>query len=298
MRRLLAFSGLRCVTFCLMDNHFHLLLEVGDEEGQAFKAGATAEEVFERVGALYEAEEVRVVRETYGRLLASSRSGRAAREYLQTFLDRMYNLSTFMKELKARFTMWYNRRKGRKGTLWEERFKSVLCEGKGEFLKILAAYIDLNPVRAGIVGDPKEYRWSGYGEAVAGDRGSRLGLVVAVSPEVGRGAPWRTVQAAYRRLLYGVGCGGRRGLSGAAVEAVIASGGMLSAAQVVRCRVRYFSYGMVLGSKAFIEEFFGGRRDLSGVRRKPGARRMRFGDFREMMVARDLRSDVLFWGRA
>jgi putative transposase len=44
----------------------------------------------------------------------------------------------------------------------------VLVEGAGYALTTMAAYIDLNLVRAGIVGDPKDYRWCGYGAAVAG----------------------------------------------------------------------------------------------------------------------------------
>lgn len=47
-------------------------------------------------------------------------------------------------------------------------------------LSTMAAYIDLNPVRAGIVKDPKDYRWSGYGDAVAGKRLRRAGLMRVV----------------------------------------------------------------------------------------------------------------------
>ncbi|MEZ5431159.1 MAG: hypothetical protein R3F31_08270 [Verrucomicrobiales bacterium] len=43
-------------------------------------------------------------------------------------------------------------------------------------LLTMAAYIDLNPVRAGMVDDPKDYRWCGYAEAVAGGRRARRGL--------------------------------------------------------------------------------------------------------------------------
>jgi putative transposase len=41
----------------------------------------------------------------------------------------------------------------------------------------MPAYIDLNPVRAELVKDPKDYRWSGYGEAVAGNQARRVGLM-------------------------------------------------------------------------------------------------------------------------
>ena len=79
----------------------------------------------------------------------------------EQFTDRMWDLGKFMKTLKQRFTTWYNKCNGRKGTLWEDRFKSVLVED-GDALRTMSSYIDLNPVRAGIVDDPKEYRWCGY----------------------------------------------------------------------------------------------------------------------------------------
>src|SRR5262245_1223977 len=98
----------------------------------------------------------------------------------------MWAVSAVMKLLKQRFTQWYNGRTDRKGTLWEDRFKSVLVDGAGEGLTAMAAYIDLNPVRAGLVKDPKDYRWSGYGQAVAGKKRARLGLQKVVRG-VGRG---------------------------------------------------------------------------------------------------------------
>ena len=79
----------------------------------------------------------------------------------------MGDLSQYLKELKQRFSQWHNLRQGRRGTLWEERFKSVLIGADGSALSTIAAYIDLNPVRAGLVADPARYRWSGYGQAMA-----------------------------------------------------------------------------------------------------------------------------------
>ena len=55
-----------------------------------------------------------------------------------------------MKVLKQRFTQWFNGRHARRRTLWEDRFRSVLVEGKGQALRAMAANIDLNPVRAKI----------------------------------------------------------------------------------------------------------------------------------------------------
>jgi hypothetical protein len=92
----------------------------------------------------------------------------AAEALRERWFGRMWDISQFMKTLKQRFTQWFNGRHNRKGTLWEDRFRSVLVEGKGPALKAMAAYIDLNPVRANICDDPKDYRWCSYGEAVGG----------------------------------------------------------------------------------------------------------------------------------
>ncbi len=68
----------------------------------------------------------------------------------------------------------------------------MLVEGKGRTLSIMAAYIDLNPVRAGIVKDPADYRWSGYAEAVAGRKTARMGLKKVVMGVVAAERPGET----------------------------------------------------------------------------------------------------------
>jgi len=56
---------------------------------------------------------------------------------------RLFDLPAFMKELKLRMTLRYNKEHGRKGTLWEGRYKYSLVED-GEAMRAVAAYIDLN----------------------------------------------------------------------------------------------------------------------------------------------------------
>ena len=72
-----------------------------------------------------------------------------------------------MKGLLIRFTRWFNGKHTRKGTLWEERFKSVIVQS-GDAARTMAAYIDLNLVRLGMVADPAGYCWGSYGEAIGG----------------------------------------------------------------------------------------------------------------------------------
>ena len=93
----------------------------------------------------------------------------------------MGDVSIFMKELKHGFSIWYNRTHGRFGTLWAERFRSVLVEGRPLALQTVAACIDLNPVRANLCQDPKDYRFCGYAEGCDYERSFRRKLL-ALTP--------------------------------------------------------------------------------------------------------------------
>ena len=114
-----------------------------------------------------------------------------AQARLEGFKKRFCNVSGMMKELKERFSKWHNRRNGRRGTLWMDRYKSVLVEGPrrddGEgildALRVMLLYIDLNPIRAGLVGGPAHYRWSGFGAGVGG------GVKEERGPDRSRGSP-------------------------------------------------------------------------------------------------------------
>ncbi|MBX3733895.1 MAG: hypothetical protein KF791_15065 [Verrucomicrobiae bacterium] len=70
----------------------------------------------------------------------------------------MWDISGHLHRLRQRFTRWFNRGKGRRRVPWEDRFKSVLVEGVGDPPATMAASFDLNPVRAPLVKDPKDYR--------------------------------------------------------------------------------------------------------------------------------------------
>ena len=76
--------------------------------------------------------------------------------------EKLSNLSEFVREIKVGFTRYYNKRHNRRGYFWGDRFKSVIVE-KGETLINCLAYIDLNPIRAGLVDRPEDYRWNSLG---------------------------------------------------------------------------------------------------------------------------------------
>ncbi|TGN40692.1 transposase [Marinobacter confluentis] len=71
------------------------------------------------------------------------------------------SLSRFMKALGQRYAQYFNFKYERTGTLWEGRFKSCLVDTESYFLQC-QRYIELNPVKAGMVDNPEDYRWSSY----------------------------------------------------------------------------------------------------------------------------------------
>jgi putative transposase len=281
--RMAEFCGLKVVTYCLMGNHFHLLAEVPHRDTwlQRFEGPHGEAKLLEHLRILYSKTYVGLLSDELSDLRQRGLES-LAQQKLEAIKKRFCDLSLFVKEVKERFSRWFNKRRGRKGTLWMDRFKSVLVEGKGEALRTMAAYIDLNPVRAGLVKDPKDYRWCGYAEALGGSRRAQRGLCKAIGKPVDG---WQSAGAAeaYRCILFDEGRAVKdaqneavveSGMSAESVRSVLAERGKLSASELVRLRVRYFSDGAVLGSKAFVEDIFEAQRDQFSPKRKRGAKRI------------------------
>ena len=291
MRRMLwqmaEVCGVEVLTYAVMSNHLHVVVRVPakDEADTA----VSNEEVLRRYGVWFGAS---VLAEARKGLRGASEEGWA--EFRGKYLPMMHDLSWFMRLLKQRFSRWFNAYHKTFGTLWAERFTSVVIEGGGEALLAVCAYVDLNPVRAKIVEDPKEYRWSGYGEAVGGRSAPRQGLEKVTGEKRG---DWRAVQARYRLCLYAVGTvvkmkGGRTqgAIANAAAEKVWREQGEMGWAVALRDRVGYFSRGGVLGTKGFVDRVFSMKREQFPETRSSGARRMRGDvDWGKMRSLRDLR---------
>lgn len=102
-----------------------------------------------------------------------------------------------MRRLGQRYVQYVNRRQGRSGTLWEGRFRSCLV-GDERYLLVCQRYIELNPVRAGIVEAPEIYQWSSYRTNALGAH-SKLVTPHPVYAGLAPGQPERL--AAYRALF-------------------------------------------------------------------------------------------------
>jgi len=332
MRKHEAYTDVRVLSYAIMDNHFHLLLEVPPK-----KKGAPipmSDEIFlAKIKAFNSRDYYKDIQQLLMRLRKCG-SDKAAEDLKAKHTCRMRDLSCFMQGLKRRFAQWYNKTHNRTGTLWEGRFKSIVVED-GYACRVMSAYIDLNPVRAGMVARPEDYRWSSYGEAMKPSFGkesdswrtkAREGLCRVmqlyqetggrVSPEKSevlwkeQGAEW------YRTMLFADGeevfiskpkagvIGGevvkvRKGFKREDVEKVLERGGKLSMGESLRCKMRYFTDGMVFGSKDFLEETFKSARGLFGGKRKTGARPIREVGWKgeetdqQLFSMRALRKDVV-----
>jgi len=247
------FGGIDLVSWCLMGNHFHLMVRVRAED--ATKLGDA--EVLERCSHIYEGWKLERLRVNY----EASPSEASRKQLLDPFRERMGSLPEYVGQVKKAFTLWYNARNGRVGTLWEGRYHSTLMEheedearvkehGLGGLAQRIAAYIDLNPLRAGEVAEPEGNDWTGYGRAVRGDESALRGL----------------------RLLWGEKAGGKNGLLGAHKCAVYEEGHEdkvpgsgpkskrrgIAREKVLRVRQEQWSRARALGSARFVAGIQGG----------------------------------------
>ena len=294
------FTGCRVTAYCLMDNHFHLLLEVPPMS----EAGLSDGELLKRLSAIYSEAFVAAVAKELAdasTMIYVNETGldEALKAIHKRFTYRMHDLGQFMKGLLQRYTQWHNRAHSRTGRLWEDRFKSVIVED-GVAAKTIAAYIDLNPVRAGMAKHPADYRWSSYGEAIGGGpkgngKTARAGLVRALRAHQDIGADaalWAgEVSRQYRKLLMAGAVGKtaegigpdekvvartlRKGISKTEAEKERESDGDIPLGKTLRCRIRYFTDGAVIGSRCFVDEAFAKSRERFGPKRKSGARKLK-----------------------
>jgi putative transposase len=247
--------GINVLTYAVMTNHLHIVVHAPK------RARLDDAELVRRYALLHSGSsrwEERQLEDIRAMLAAD---GVEAAIWRTRQMLIMGDISSYMKLLKQRYSIWYNRVHGRFGTLWAERFGSVQLE-PGEVVRRIAAYVDVNPVRAHLCRDPKDYRFCGYAEAVAGSIRAQRGIMRALGIQ-----SWDEAQKDYRMRIFVRAA--RRSKKGASVtaeerEQVLAKEGELTVAEQLRCRCRFFTHGAVLGSQAFVMERLRRFRTLTG----------------------------------
>jgi REP element-mobilizing transposase RayT len=159
-RRAAEFSGVKLVAVAIMSNHFHILCEV-ERTGEP----VPQDEVLRRIGVLKGAKAAGEMEAGWRGLAAAGFYATLEKE-VDRWRARMNDISEYMKTMKELFAIWYKREYGYTGSLWDGAFKSTMVE-RGRHLEFCRRYIMMNPIRAGIVGQLKDYRW-----AWASDEGS------------------------------------------------------------------------------------------------------------------------------
>ena len=151
--------------------------------------------------------------------------------------------------------------------------------------------------------DPKDYRWCGYAEAVAGSKKAQRGLEVIWatyadgSRREGAAANLKSAMAAHRNLIFGKGsspwtCRGKLIDRETAEKVLNEQKGELPLPVVLRCRVRYFTDGAVLGSAEFVRSYAAGWQAARGRRHPVRANPARGAPWGEIAVVNAMRRPV------
>ncbi|MCC5842351.1 MAG: hypothetical protein JJT96_19700, partial [Opitutales bacterium] len=254
MRSQAAFAGMEVLTYCFMANHFHIFVWLDPKETENLDDTG----LVGRFRALYggtrcaslglDADDLEVI---------LTKNGSSAEGIRRRLKARMGDVSVFMREVKTRFTLWYNRKRGTVGTFWAERFRSVIVEADTEAQRMVAAYIDLNPVRAGLVEDAGAYAFSGFGEACAGGSAARRGIA-RIEGKMTWTPHWHERYRA--RLCSRMGPGMRlfrgegQNPSGKA-EGADGQGAVVTERSGLLSKIRAFSEGWAVGSVEWVEGF-------------------------------------------
>jgi putative transposase len=255
MRSQAAFAGMEVLTYCFMANHFHIFVRLDPKETELLDdVGLVG-----RFRALYGSKKCASLGLDANDLEVILKNNKDSAEGIRRRLKaRMGDVSVFMREFKTRFTFWYNEKHGTVGTFWAERFRSVVVEADTEAQRMVAAYIDLNPVRAGLVEDAGDYGFSGFGEACAGGSAARRGIA-RIEGRMAWSTKFLKRYRARLRSRMGPGMGLSRGSerSSPAAETKSPDGpGVVAAGESgLLSKIRAFSEGWVVGSVAWVESF-------------------------------------------
>jgi REP element-mobilizing transposase RayT len=220
--------------YVLMDKHFHLLVKMIPDDR------FSDEDIQKR----------------FDRFYGDSRE--FAEGQIPYLREKLSSPSEFMREIKVGFARYYNRRHHRRGYFWGDRFKSVIVD-KGETLVNCLAYIDLNPLRAGLVDRPEDYRWNSLGyhlqtenkdQFLSTDFGLKEFSVKSKKERIRR----------YRRYVYEAGAINRpdnmqaKVIDDKVVEKERKKDFEISRISRFRHRTRYFTDSGIIGSKEFVAE--------------------------------------------
>ena len=219
---------MRVFGFSIMGNHYHLIIQM-----EAPRA-VTRKELKARASLLYKEEILHNWPETNWR----------------RFAERIFDVSELMRSLQAKIARWYNETYNRRGRFWADRFKSVLLEDEKAMFDCLL-YVELNPVRAGIVERPEDYEGSSiYYREVKDDSW------MAPLAEITGQNTYKEAMQDYKAYVYYRGSvptkENQASISPLLLKQEEARG--FTSAGMFKKRIRHFTDGVVMGSAAYVRE--------------------------------------------
>lgn len=212
--------------FCVMGNHYHLVVRM--HPARRMKRA----ELRERASLLYPAK-----------LL----DGWLAAKW-ERFEARIFDVSELMRSLQSAVARWFNAAHARRGRFWAERFKSVLLEGEKAAFDCLV-YVELNPVRAGIVARPEAFAGGSLHYREVGDD-AWMAPLTEITGQVKRGQALRD----YKACVYYRGSVGTKERHAEISKRLLAEEevrGFAVRGAFTR-RLRHFTDGVVMGTEDFV----------------------------------------------
>ena len=254
LERSARFSGVDVLAYALLDNHFHLLVKVPEQESVP---SVDSPEFRARVEALYGHDRAARLFAHWKRWEADGHGEEVALER-DRLLRRMHDLGQFAKTLKEWHSRVYRQTHGWEGTLWRGRYKSIIVTESFDAFHDIALYIALNPVRAGIVRRGTDSPWTSYGQSKSvGSFGWRCHA--ALLRELARltgsaeGTDSRKEVTDSLSAMFDAWMAETEAVSREEILGKIERGESLSPAEMLVCRVHAFSNGLALGSRKSLE---------------------------------------------
>ena len=270
MYRYAAFCCVEILTAEFLDSHFHLVVYCPKKP---LLASLSDKFFINQCLELYGPRALKF-KEYEGILSGDQRDKRARKlkiKLRKKLYARMYGLSNFMKEYKHAIARKHQRYFPWVGTLFKRPFSSVLVQPSAEHLLVSCAYVNLNAVKAGLVADPKDYFFSTYARAEAGEKRARRGYVklwALLKVDLSKGEDGQVLsqeqmedvgKARFRQFMILKGAKalkeGEVVLDPELVNETIEQRGFLAYAQVLEQNKWYLENGGIVAEEKFIIEF-------------------------------------------
>ena len=218
--------------FCVMGNHYHLVVKF-DRRRQVSRSELRA-----RTRLMYPSK------------AAQEEIDLWSEEQWEHYRRRLFDLSEYMRNVQAVFARWYNFNYVRRGRFWADRFKSVVLEDRRAVLDCML-YVELNPVRAGLVQRPEEWHGSSLFVREIGEDGWLKPLKDLLEQPTEQKA-----LREYREHVYYRGNvptkPGQRAIAQEVLDKEIARGFVTRG--LYRKRLGYFVDGLAIGAEVFIRD--------------------------------------------